>query len=355
MQVDAFLSALQAGTEIHHSIMTKIRSCSSRPTEAVHFFTSMLHPLPHCRPSALTAGSLLYLSETSMQMLDAQEGLGLFKSQPYSVASDAGSNSTSSTSQGYSATSMEGQGLDESQVHSRVPQVFRAAVQAVQSIIRPVIQVHRATPTSIKTISSSEQHGDRLADPASMKALSEQPKMRQLEPLPASHSHDSPSISLAHGSQLSARPCVAASVQGTVQKELPCHAVDLQSDDEFDNSWPFDSCDASMASAVSEHTLACHPISDFDFDQDEDYLPEAAERNSALAADANRCPVVGGNTVSGAPFKQMPADQVVSVSASRLLALPEPADSNIWGKAPPHHAGHALLTELKQVVADPAR
>ena len=207
----------------HHSIMTKIRSCSSRPTEAVHFFTSMLHPLPHCRPSALTAGSLLYLSETSMQMLDAQEGLGLFKSQPYSVASDAGSNSTSSTSQGYSATSMEGQGLDESK---SIAECLRSSERLCKRSNPSSDQSFRFTellPPASRQFRVSEQHGDRLADPASMKAQSEQPKMRQLEPLPASHSHDSPSISLAHGSQLSARPCVAASVQGLCRKS--CHVM----------------------------------------------------------------------------------------------------------------------------------
>lgn len=361
MQVNACVSAWEAGTEVQHPILDRIRSCSSRPIEAVHFFTSMLHPIAHHRPSALTAGSLMYVGETSWQMVQAQEqciqedantptmdseayttesdsnedsaSTASVHSQAYTVTSEADCDSSTSTSQGYSASSVEVEGPDESQVYSRVPQFFKAAVQVVQAVIRPFMHNHRATPVHAKMLSAAEQDGDRMASPASMKLLSEQPEIRQLGPQQASHSHGLPTVSLGLGSQLSSRLSVsAAPVLGTVLEVLPCHALDLESDDEIDDSRPFDCCDAvssdvSMASAVSEPILACHAISDFYSDEDEDdLLPEAAEQTPA------------GLSVNGSAGRISAPSNTDSLRDSLLL-------SN----------GHALLPDHNQDAADPAR
>ena len=73
MQCCAVEEASRLGQPVRHSIIDKIRACSSTPNDAVDFFTHMLHPNPRRRLSATAALHHPYLAECLHFMTTGQQ------------------------------------------------------------------------------------------------------------------------------------------------------------------------------------------------------------------------------------------------------------------------------------------
>ncbi len=73
MQCDSVLKATRLGRPVEHSIIDKIRACSSTPNKAVDFFTRLLHPAPRCRLNATAALHHPYLANCLHLMRTGQQ------------------------------------------------------------------------------------------------------------------------------------------------------------------------------------------------------------------------------------------------------------------------------------------
>ncbi len=73
MQCCAVEEASRLGPPVRHSIIDKIRACSSTPNDAVDFFTHMLHPDPRLRFSATAALHQPYLARCLHFMTAGQQ------------------------------------------------------------------------------------------------------------------------------------------------------------------------------------------------------------------------------------------------------------------------------------------
>ncbi len=73
MQCDSVLEATRLGRPVEHSVIDKIRACSSTPNKAVDFFTHLLHPTPRHRLNATAALHHPYLANCLHLMRTGQQ------------------------------------------------------------------------------------------------------------------------------------------------------------------------------------------------------------------------------------------------------------------------------------------